>query len=41
MSNYANLMIPGAFPENLIPDIDFIDGAVVQCYDVLVVKILF
>ena len=34
-------MLPGAFPDKLTPDIDFIDEAVVQCYDVPVIKILF
>ena len=34
-------MLPGAFPDKLTPDIDFIDEAVAQCYDVPVIKILF
>ena len=32
-------MLPGAFPDKVTPDIDFIDESVVQCY-VPVVKIL-
>ena len=39
MSKYGHLMLPGAFPGKVTPDIDFIDEAVVQCY-VPVVKIL-
>ena len=31
-------MLPGAFPDKFTPDIDFIDEAVVQYYDVPVVK---
>ena len=34
-------MLLGAFPDKVTSDIDFIDEAVVQCYDVLVVRILF
>ena len=41
MSKYGHLTLLGAFPDNFTPDIDFIDKAVVQCYDVPVVKILF
>ena len=41
MSKYRYLMLLGAFPDKVTPDIDFIDEAVVQCYDVLVVRILF
>ena len=41
MSKYGHLMLPGAFSDKFTPDIDFIDEAVVQCYDVSVVKILF
>ena len=41
MSKYGYLMLPGAFPDKFTPDIDFIDEAVVQSYDVPVVKILF
>ena len=41
MSKYEHLMLPGAFSSKCTPDIDFIDEAVVQCYDVPVVKILF
>ena len=40
MSKYGHLMLPGAFPDKVTPDIDFIDEAVIQCYDVPVVKIL-
>ena len=40
MSKYRYLMLLGAFPDKVTPDIDFIDEAVVQCY-VLVVRILF
>ena len=40
-AKYGYLMLPGAFPYKFTPDIDFIDEAVVQCYDVPVVKILF
>ena len=32
-------MLLGAFPDKVTPDIDFIDEAVVQCYNVPVVKI--
>ena len=39
LSKYGYLMLPGGFPDNATPDIDFIDESVVQCY-VLVVKIL-
>ena len=41
MSKYGHLMQPGAYPDKFIPSIEFIDEAVVQCYDVPVVKILF
>ena len=34
-------MLPRAFPDKFTPDTDFIDEAVVQCYDVPVAKILF
>ena len=40
MSKYGHLMLPGAFPDKFSPNIDFIDKAVVQCYDNPVVKIL-
>ena len=33
-------MLSGAFPDKVTPDVDFIDEAVVQCYDIPVVKIL-
>ena len=33
-------MLSGAFPDKVTPDVDFIDQAVVQCYDIPVVKIL-
>ena len=36
---YGYLMLPGAFPVKVIPDIDFKDEAVVQCF-VPIVKIL-
>ena len=35
------MMLPGAFTDKFTPDIDFIDEAVVQCYDAPVVKVLF
>ena len=41
MSTYAQMMLPGALPDKFTPNIDFIVEAVVQCYDVPVVKILF
>ena len=41
MSGFGHMMLPGAFPDKFTPDIDFIDEAVVQCYDAPVVKILF
>ena len=28
---YRHLMLPGAFPEKVISDVDFTDEAVVQC----------
>ena len=31
MSKYEHLMIPGVFPDNVIPDIDFTDEAVTLC----------
>ena len=40
MSKCEYLILPGAFPDKGTPDIDFIDEAVVQCHDVLVVKVL-
>ena len=41
MSKYGHLMLPGAFPHKVIPNVDFIDDeTVVQCYDVPVLKIL-
>ena len=40
MSKYGHLMLPVTFPDNITPDIDFIDEAVVQCYDVPVLKIV-
>ena len=39
LSKYGYLMLPGGFPDNAIPDIDFTDESVVRCY-VPVVKIL-
>ena len=39
MSKYENLMLPGALPCKVIPDIDFKDEVVVQCV-VPVVQIL-
>ena len=36
---YEHLMLPGIFPHEITPAIDFTDDAVVQC-DVSVVKIL-
>ena len=41
MSKYGHLMLPGAFPDKSTPDIDFIDKAAVQCYDVPVATIFF
>ena len=38
-SKYGRLMLPGAFPDKVTPDVGFTDEAVVQC-DVLVVKVL-
>ena len=38
-SIYGHLMLPGAFPDKVSPDIDLTDEAVIEC-DVLVVKIL-
>ena len=37
VSNYEHLMLPEAFPDQVTPDIDFTDEAVVQC-DFPVVK---
>ena len=37
MSKYGHLMLTGAFPDKVTPDIDFIDEPVIQCYDVPVV----
>ena len=39
-SKYRYLILPGAFPDKVTPDIDFTDEAVVLC-DNPVVKILF
>ena len=39
VSKYGHLMIPGAFPEKVVPNIHFTDEAVVQC-DVSVLKTL-
>ena len=39
VSKYGDLMLPGAFPDKVTPDIDFTSEVVVQC-DVPVVKIL-
>ena len=33
-------MLSGAFPDKVTSNVDFIDQAVVQCYDIPVVKIL-
>ena len=38
MSKYGYLMLPVTFPDKVTPDIDFIDEAVVQCYDVPALK---
>ena len=38
MSKYGHLMLPVTFPDKVTPDIDFIDEAVVQCYDVPALK---
>ena len=38
-SKYEHFMLPGAFSDKVIPDIDFTDEVVVQC-DAPVVKIL-
>ena len=40
MSKYGHLMLAEAVPDKVTRDIDFIDEAVVQCYDVPVLKIL-
>ena len=37
---YGHLLLPGAFPCKVTPDIDFTDEAVVQC-DVRIIKALF
>ena len=37
---YGHFMMLETFPNKVTPDIDFIDEAVVQCYNVPVVKIL-
>ena len=39
VSKYGYLMLPGSFPDKVIPDIDFTNEAVLQCDDP-VVKIL-
>ena len=39
LSKYGHLMLKGAFPDKITPDIDFVDEAAVQCY-ISVVKIL-
>ena len=31
VSKYEHLRLPGAFPDKVTPDIDFIDEAVVEC----------
>ena len=36
----GHLLLPGAFPGKVTPDIDFRDVAIVQC-DVTIIKILF
>ena len=41
MSGFGHMMLPGAFPDKFTPATDFIDEAVVQCFDAPVVKILF
>ena len=38
-TKHGYLMLPGAFPDKVTPDIDFTDGAVVHC-DAPVVQIL-
>ena len=38
-AKYGHLKLPGAFYDNVTPDIDFTDDAVIQC-DVPVVQIL-
>ena len=40
ISKYGHLMLSGAFPDKITPDIDFIDEAVVHCFDFPVAKIL-
>ena len=32
VSKYGHLMVPGVFPDKIVPDIDFTDEAVVQWY---------
>ena len=39
LSIYGHLMLPGAFPDKVTPDNDFIDEAVAHC-DIPVIKIL-
>ena len=40
MLKYGHFMMLETFPDKVTPDIDFIDEAVVQCYNVPVLKIL-
>ena len=39
VSKYEHLMLPGVFPDQVTPDIDFTDEVVGQC-EVPVVKVL-
>ena len=39
VSQYRDLMLSGAFPDKVSPDIDFTDEAVLQC-DISAIKIL-
>ena len=40
MSKYGHFILPGGIPDKVTPDINFINEAVVQCYDVPVLKML-
>ena len=41
MSKYGHLILPREVPDKVTPDIGFIDEALVQYYDVPVLKILY
>ena len=40
LSKYGHLILKGAFPDKVTPDIDFLDEAVVQCCVSVVKKLL-